>query len=497
MALLPLAFEPGVSRKNTELQAGFAGRLWDASYARAHGDQFGPIGGWSTRSSATVTGKARAMLAWNADNGEHHIVIATHSNLFTQTTSGANFDITPTGFTSGRADSLSGTGFGGGSFGTGGFGIPRPDIGVTSRATVWSLDTYGQDLVGVSPDDGVPYVWELDVGTAATAIPNAPTGCSSLCVTAENSLMVFGANGNGRNVAWSDLRDFTTWTSAATNQAGDFDLPTKGEILKGLRLEGAVLILTNFDAWRAQYADAVYVYGFEPAGHGFGVVGPGAAVAVGPGAYWWSDAGFVQYDGQQARLIECDLFDIIKTDVNMAQAAKITASHNTEWGEIVWDYPSASSTENDRSIRYNYLTGKWWLDHDITRLCRCEKGPFKYPMAMGNDGKVYEHEKTGAPWGGNQPYIETGLIGSPVGGRTIDVNGIIGDEKTFGGVEVGFFTKDYPNADEQTIDATALDDSGYTEFRFNAALFRMRVTFTAAADRWGVPQLDYEPAGKR
>lgn len=499
---LPLSIPPGLIKANTLAQG--VGRYIDGLLCRGYGREIGPIGGWVPRSDATVTGIARSLLAWKADNEARHIVMATASKLYAQSIDGTNFDITPVGFLPGNTSSKAGQGYGGAGYGTGGYGVPRPDVGVTSEATVIAIDIYGQTPVFLSPDDGVAYVWELDPSTPAIPVTNAPVEGACLCVTNEGALMIGGAGGDSRKVAWSDLRNITQWTPDATNQAGDFDINTKGSIRRLLRLQDCVLILTDFDAWRATYAGAVYVYGFDEVGTGCGVISRGCAIPIGQQAYWMSRSGIWFYDGQSCQLIECAVSDILRTGINFTQAAKISGAHNPQFNEVFWDYPSPDSDECDRRLRYNYHTGEWWDDAHPTigKTCSCEPGPFKFPMSIGTDGKIYEHE-TGHNYDGLVPFVETGPIFDPTsvipsaGDNVLKFRGIINDEGTFEGVQVSFFTRPYPNGDETTIAPVTMSGTGYTCLRFSSRLTRMRITFPSATMRLGDMRLDVHTGGHR
>ena len=64
--------------------------------------------------------------------------------------------------------------------------------------------------------------------TIATVVTNAPTGCQALVVTNERHLVAIGSGGDPRKISWSDREDRNTWTSKATNTAGDVQIPTGG-----------------------------------------------------------------------------------------------------------------------------------------------------------------------------------------------------------------------------------------------------------------------------
>ena len=117
-----------------------------------------------------------------------------------------------------------------------------------------------------STSDGKIYEWTLNTATPAAVVTNAPTGNKGLFVTEERFIFALQADGNPRKIAWCDREDNTAWTAAATNEAGDIELQTNGEIMCAVRMRGRTLILTSSDAHIATYQGAPFVYGFERVG---------------------------------------------------------------------------------------------------------------------------------------------------------------------------------------------------------------------------------------
>ena len=136
------------------------------------------------------------------------------------------------------------------------------------------MDTWGEYLVGCATGDGKLYEWQLGFTTPTLAEPidNAPEDCAALLVTGERFLFALGAEGNVRKVQWSDQEDNTVWTPSATNQAGDFELNTVGQLMAGKRFRGVNLLWTNVDVHSAQYVGQPFVYGFEKIGSGCGLI---------------------------------------------------------------------------------------------------------------------------------------------------------------------------------------------------------------------------------
>lgn len=487
--LVPLSIPAGVYANGTTYEG--KGRWVSASLVRWAEGAMGPIGGWSLRSSAAaMSGAARAMLAWKDNSGVRWIAVGTHSNLYIRTESDALHDITPTGFVTGRLDAVAAGGYGSGAFGAGTYGTPRPDVGTTQDATVWTLDTFGQYLVGCSPDDGKIYAWTLDPAVDAAVIGAAPASNEGIVVTAERFLFAL----NGRNVAWCDQGDYNDWTPSATNQAGDQDLQTHGSLKCGRRIRGGTLLFTDVDVHLATYQPNVFVYDFERVGNDCGLIANGAVVSLDTSAVWMGRENFWIWDGV-VRALPSDVSDYVFSDFNAAQASKVSAFHNSAFGEVWWFYPSGASNECDRAVSWNYRE-RTWATHAVGRLCAIDAGLFRHPMAVDASGYLYEHEKGWTYTGTDGPYARSGPFELGTGERLAMVRQLIPDERTSGDVTVTFYTRMYPNGSETERGPYTLSQK--TDVLFTARQVSLQVNFDTPADsRWGEPRVDVVPGAKR
>lgn len=488
---LPLPIPPGVFRRGTEYQS--KGRAYDANLARCYGPAWGPIGGWRARGASALSGKARAIINWKENNGVRWSGVGTHTKLYAISSSFTNFDITPLDFVSGRADATAKTGFGYGPFGDSTFGTPRPDTGSRFPATVWDLDTWGEDLIGCADSDGRILQWELDIDVKAAAVTNAPTSCAGAFVTAQRTLVALGASGNPRTVKWSDVENNTVWTASSTNKAGDFDIQTVGTILAGRRISDlASIILTDVDAHAMSYIGGTLVYSFDKIGPSCGGYSRGCIQVVGQRAAWWGTGGFWLFDGALNPL-NCDVLEYVQANLNTAQASKIASFHNSKYGEIWWFYPSTGSTENDSYVFWDYRNNTWYIGL-LERTCAIEPDVFTNPIAFDAGGQGYEHE-VGSSYDSVSPYVR----GGPFNGQNmVRVTNIISDEATQGLAEVSFITRIFPTGAETTVAQTALSSTGKTNLRFTAGQFELKVVFAAnSAARWGSPEVEISPAGRR
>lgn len=482
----PLRLPPGVVRGGTPQES--AGRFYASNLVRWDDGHLQPVGGWRKRNAAAsaMSGLARAMLAWRSNNQTRYIAVGTHSKLYAQTQAGTLHDITPTGFTAGIADATVYTGYGAGGYGIGSYGTPRPDTGTSTPATVWTLDTWGEYLLGCSDGDGKIYEWQLNTGTPAAAVTNAPTSNQAVSVTDERFVFALGAGGNPRKVQWSDQEANTTWTASATNQAGDLELATPGILMAGRRVRGRHLILSSADAWAATYLGPPFVYGIERVGSGCGLAAKGAVAVTGnDSAVWMGRESFWLFDGVVQPLY-CPIADYVFSNLNPAQISKATAVHQPDFGEVWFFYPSAGSTENDAYVSWSYRLppDQAWSFGALARTCGADTtGLLKYPLMVDPDGYIYEHEVGTA----SGAYAETGPMELGNGDRMMLVREVIPDHTTSGSVTATFYSRAYPNAAEDSYGPYSLGER--TDTMFQGREVRVRYSFSGDG-RVGYPKLD-------
>jgi len=490
---IPLKLPPGIYRNGTEYQA--AGRWYDANLVRWYENTLRPMGGWRKRSASQMTGLCRGFITWRANDAERWIAAGTQSKLYAMNEAGTLKEITPTGITAGIADATIKTGYGYGTYGSYAYGVARPDLGGLIPATTWSMDTWGEYLVACSSADGKLYEWQLGftTPTLAAAITNAPTGNKALLVTAERILFALGAGGNPRKVQWSDQEDNTVWTPLATNQAGDYELATVGTLLAGKRVKGVNLLFTDVDVHTANYIGAPFVYGFEKAGSGCGLISAQAVAAIDTAAIWMSKSGFWTYDGY-VKPLPCEVSDYIFNNINYNQASKVYAVHNSQFGEIWWYYPSSGSNENDSYVTYNYRENHWNIG-SLARTAGTDAGVFTNPLLVSADGYIYEHE-VGFAYDSASVYAESGPVQLGNGDNLMSVRQVVPDEQTLGEAVVSFKTRNYPTGAQSTFGPYTAANP--TDVRFVARQVNVKVTGAVLADwRIGVMRLDAVASSKR
>lgn len=498
---VPLDFPPGIYRNGTERES--RGRWYDGNLMRFQDGVTKPVLGWRVKSTSTLTGSGRAIFTWKAKNLTRWAAVGTHSKLYAMDQTGVLSDITPSGFTTGIADAVAGGGYGTGLYGKGAYGTPRADSTSVQDCTVWTLDQFGEDLVGGTVDDGKLYQWTRNTAVIAAVITNAPTSCRGLVVTADRFLVALGAGGDPRNVQWADQQALTVWTPSSTNQAGSFPLQTAGKLMQGKRVSGGTLLLTDIDAWMMQNIGGTLVHRFNQLGDGCGACSQNCVANFDGNAVWMGRSNFWVFNGY-VRPLPCEVQDYIYGNLNLQQISKVSAHIDTEHGEVTWNYPSIGSTENDSYVTWSYRAWERgqtvWTFGLIKRESGCDRGTFQYPLRVGTDGYVYEHEVglSYADSGGSAavPYLESGPFELGEGDNVVYATELIPDEKTQGDVTATFKVKFYPNGAETSFGPYTM--SAPTDIRFCGRQAKVRLTSAANDDfRIGAFRLNVKQGGLR
>lgn len=391
---------------------------------------------------------------------------------------------------------------------------PRAKVKITgvNTSTVLLNDTIGTGdhsfrvdiddtsvTVSVEPDNASTDDFTVDnivmkKKPVAQVIANAPTSNLGLVVTEERFLVALGAGGNPRKVQWCDREARTTWTPAATNEAGDIELQTTGQIMQAVRTRGQTLIVTDVDAHAMRYLGPPYVYGFERVGTSCGAISRKAAVDVDMGIFWMGQGGFYRFDGNTVQEIPCEVRDFIFDDFNSGQQSKIWGYANSEFAEIWWYYPSSGSVEVDRYVGYNYREN-FWIIGEMERTCGASRGVFRYPILGDMYGTMHDHE-VGVNKDGATVYAETGPISLGNGDNTMQVMQVIPDEITQGDVEMYFKTRFHPNDVERVYGP--FTPSNPTSARFQGRQIRMKIQEDRLTPwRVGTMRLDVVARGRR
>jgi hypothetical protein len=268
------------------------------------------------------------------------------------------------------------------------------------------------------------------------------------------------ANGTARTgtidpllISFSDQENLLEFEAKATNTAGSIRISSGSLIVGGLKARQEILIWTDVSMHSMQFIGAPFTFGLNLINDNVGLIGPKAVVNGDNGIYWMSSDGFYFYNGSVSKL-PCSVLSHVFDDLNLSEVYKNFAFTNREFNEVGWFYCSASSTEPDKYVVYNYIE-KVWSIGELERYSWIDKGIFSFPLATGKSGNsyyLYNHESgndnDGSPM--DNVFIESGDFDIEDGDKFYSVREIIPDIKFTGSngnaaLNVVLKTRDFPN----------------------------------------------------
>ena len=306
-----------------------------------------------------------------------------------------------------------GTGWGLNSWGDGTFGSAG-DLGFSNQLRLWSLDNFGDDAI-VNPRNGGIFFWDKSDGlttravnlTAESGASDVPTKCLQVMTSdVDKHVIAFGANAIGSSdidpllVRFSDRESAVDWTPTATNQAGGVQLSQGSTIIGALRTRQEILIWTDAGIVAMRFVGEPFIFSFTEVAEGPSLISPNAAATSNNRVYFMDRNGFYVYSGSTER-VPCTVLDYVLSDLNQDQAYKVFAASNDSVNEVMWFYPSGTSTEIDKYVLYNYLEQTWSIGTTTDNFVRTawdEATIYEYPIAASkndsssNTNYIYSHE---------------------------------------------------------------------------------------------------------
>ena len=306
-----------------------------------------------------------------------------------------------------------GTGWGLNSWGDGTFGSAG-DLGFSNQLRLWSLDNFGDDAI-VNPRNGGIFFWDKSDGlttravnlTAESGASDVPTKCLQVMTSdVDKHVIAFGANAIGSSdidpllVRFSDRESAVDWTPTATNQAGGVQLSQGSTIIGALRTRQEILIWTDAGIVAMRFVGEPFIFSFTEVAEGPSLISPNAAATSNNRVYFMDRNGFYVYSGSTER-VPCTVLDYVLSDLNQDQAYKVFAASNDSVNEVMWFYPSGTSTEIDKYVIYNYLEQTWSIGTTTDNFVRTawdEATIYEYPIASSkndsssNTNYIYSHE---------------------------------------------------------------------------------------------------------
>ena len=476
-------------------------------------------------------------------NAEYRIDTILNDNSYTfQATATANSSDTGNGGSSvvgayqintGLDTSVSGTGWGVGTWGREGWGDAATATGTTTVLRIWTHDNFGEDLIINVRDSGIFY-WDKTAGLSARAVTissragadaTTPTIAKQVLVSdRDRHIIAFGCDPENNIgvqdpllIRFSSQESPTTWQSLPSNTAGDLRIGSGSEIICAVETRQQILVFTDVSLHAMQFLGPPFTFGINLVSENITVISPLAAIAHDDVVYWMGFEEFYAYGGQVQRL-PCSVRSYVFDDFNRAQKEKVFAAGNSAYSEIWWFYPSSQSNEVDRYVVFNYQEQAWYYG-TLTRTAWIDRGINDFPIATFTDGRQYFHELglddgTTVPESSITAFIESSQIDIGDGDQFAFIRRIIPDitfeNSTASSPSVTFTTKvrnfpggNYLNSDDAVTTRSATTPveqfTDQVHLRLRGRSFAMRISSDTSEVQWrfGSPRLDIRPDGRR
>jgi hypothetical protein len=421
-----------------------------------------------------------------------------------------------------------GTGWGIDGWGAGTFGSTSA-LDATNQLRIWSHDNFGEDLI-INPRAGGIFKWTENNGVTTRAVELSGISGANLVPTVglqvitsekDRHLIVLGADpisGSTRTgsidpmlIAFSDQENELDFEPLTTNTAGSLRLSSGSAIIGGVKARQEILVWTDTSLYSMQFIGPPFTFGINLINEGVGLVGPKAAVTAPQGVYWMSYNNFYVYNGSVQHL-PCSVHNYVFNDINLTQSFKIHAFTIADKNEVGWFYCSASSSEIDRYVIYNYAENIWFYGQ-LVRTAWLDAGIENYPRAVGNS-YLFQQEKgfndDGSPM--TNVFIESSDMDIGDGEQFSFIKRIIPDYKFIqddnnGNVNVVLKTRNFPG-DSLTTNSTSAINSSTQQVFVRSRSRQMALRFESDDDatndgnlsigwRLGATRVDIKPDGKR
>jgi len=425
-----------------------------------------------------------------------------------------------------------GTGWGAGTWSRGTWGSAASLAASGQTLRIWSHDNFGEDLLINVRDAGI-YYWDKTNGTSTRAVAisdlvganTAPTIAKKVLVSdRDRHVIAFGCDPQDNIgtqdpllIRFSDQESITDWAATATNTAGDLRLGSGSEIITAVETRQQVLVFTDVSLHAMQFLGPPFTFGINTVSENITIASPLSAIAIEDQVYWMGAEEFYVYSGNVQRL-PCSVRDYVFSDINSDQLEKVTASTNTAFSEIWWFYPSASSTECDKYVVYNYQQQIWYYG-SMNRTCWLDRGVESFPIAASTDHALYLHER-GFDDGSTTPasaitaYIESSQMSMGEGDNFVFLRKLIPDLTFRDSTAVSpsatmtLQTRNYPGGaylqtNSKTVTKTASvpveqwTNEVNVRLRGRSFAFKIETTDTGVGWRLGSPRVEVQPDGMR
>lgn len=429
----------------------------------------------------------------------------------------------------------------------------------TNALNVWSLDTFGEDLVAAKDrsrpyywntslkmKNGYPYSTSSDSSTdyasgimLADAVPMSSLGLSTddghgdvpeevgflMTNPASRQVIAFGASDTFGNydpmlIRWCDEDHPGSWKMTDQNSAGGGPLQKGSKIISAARSDRQILVWTDSALYSLQYIGGDFVFSLQEIADGISISSRYAHKAARGIVYWMGDNNFYQSDGRSVQKVPCSVLSKVFEELNYDKREVVFSALNSLFNEIIWFYPSGDSIEPDKYVLFNYVD-QTWAYGSMSRTSWSDSGLREKPNASFDRGVydsgvwegiersiIYNHEDGYLDDGSAMnSFIESGYFDIEDGDNSMFVDRFAPDFRGLYGTTPQIFVdvvgKNYPSSSTSTTRSLTLsNDTEFVNTRVRGRTMSLKfydndTATTGAGWELGDSRIRMKPDGRR
>lgn len=191
-------------------------------------------------------------------------------------------------------------------------------------------------------------------------------------------------------IHWSSRDAPAIWRPRATNSAGNIRVSElDSQIIAAAPLGDRIAVYAKDSMALLSFLGSPYYFGAQLALDGIGALSKHSVVSIGRYNYGLSKKGFWKTDGVEFQWIDTPAVrEFYFSRVNRNADTKTFSYHNHRVQQVIWYFPTSSSTTPNLGLGYDYVRNVWTVYSEGLSFAIPER-VFSRPLAGTSTGDIY------------------------------------------------------------------------------------------------------------
>ena len=240
-------------------------------------------------------------------------------------------------------------------------------VGGYAGVEKWNFIQFGNTILAAN---NINKLQSFTLGSGTTFADASATAPVSKYVTIVRDFVVCANLNNGNDtsmVQWSDINDYTDWTSGGASQSDYQTIPDGGNIT-GITGGEFGLVFLQRAIVRMSYIGSPYFFQFDTIARNIGCIEGNSIAQYGNTTYFLAENGFYSCNGQAIEAIGNEKIDrYFFRDVDPSALNTISAAIDPIRKIVIWNFKNVFAQRE--LLIYNWETKKWTTcDTDVNYI---------------------------------------------------------------------------------------------------------------------------------